>query len=430
MIKREYPFEDCVIDIRIQGADRSGNVWGLLDILTLDREAHLLPPRRISLFDDREWQKVSQDVARRNSGNVEVWSERAAIITTALIEDTEVAQALIPQGSQLHAPIYMNEVVKFAPISLASRQRPGPRVFRVDGLIPEGWPILLYGDSGHGKSYIAATIGQCVALGDPFLGLSTIQGKVLYLDWELDEDEQTRRAYEIAEGLGLSAPPVGFDYQRMESPFTDVLPEFKPAIENAGYALVIIDSFGLACGGSSEESRMVIPLLGAVRSLKCTVLIIDHQSRILAGQKYRDKDAFGSIFKRHYTRSGIQIQIVVDEGAKKAIALRHSKANFSALREDIYAWLEFKDGRTILSAANARDIEDAGGSTEMGTQNEVRVAFRELGPSTAKSIADHTSIIIGTVRNEITRLKKSKELEETGKERHAPVYTLIQQEES
>ena len=72
MIKREYPFEDCVIDIRIQGADRSGNVWGLLDILTLDREAHLLPPRRISLFDDREWQKVSQDVARRNSGNVEV----------------------------------------------------------------------------------------------------------------------------------------------------------------------------------------------------------------------------------------------------------------------------------------------------------------------------------------------------------------------
>ena len=82
----------------------------------------------------------------------------------------------------------------------------------MEDLIPEKYPCFLYGDSGHGKSYVAATIGQCVARGDTFLGLKTEQGRVLYLDWELDLEEQTRRGYEVAEGLGRSYIPSGFDY--------------------------------------------------------------------------------------------------------------------------------------------------------------------------------------------------------------------------
>ena len=42
------------------------------------------------------------------------------------------------------------------------------------------------------------------------LGFDTIKTRVLYLDFELDEEEQARRAYQVAAGEGYANPPEGF----------------------------------------------------------------------------------------------------------------------------------------------------------------------------------------------------------------------------
>jgi len=42
--------------------------------------------------------------------------------------------------------------------------------------------------------------------------------------------------------------------------------------------------------------------------LGIAVLIIDHQSRLQAGQSYQQKGAFGSVYKTNLARSVIQVE--------------------------------------------------------------------------------------------------------------------------
>lgn len=54
----------------------------------------------------------------------------------------------------------------------------------VEGLIPEGAITILYGKPGVGKSHIVWKMGNCIVAGQDFLGCSTTQGPVYYLDYE------------------------------------------------------------------------------------------------------------------------------------------------------------------------------------------------------------------------------------------------------
>jgi RecA-family ATPase len=97
---------------------------------------------------------------------------------------------------------------------------PGPRQFTVEGLLPCNAPAVLYGDGGMAKPLLAMLIGDCVARGVDLFGRRVQRGRVLYLDWELDTEEQTRRSYRIAAGCGAAAagePGGGARADRRES---------------------------------------------------------------------------------------------------------------------------------------------------------------------------------------------------------------------
>ena len=424
MIERSYAFEDCFVKIAVQGADRSGHLWGVIDLVTPDGKGHLVSPRRISLFDPRDWTTFAAEAASRNSGNTAIWHARSEEIRAALVEDHDVLKSLDFANFTTSQPLKGSEVVKLRVVRLSDSQRPGPRRFRVEGLLPEGWPTLAWGDSGQGKSYMGMALGQCVAVGVPFLGLETVKGHVLYADWELDETEQTRRAFEVAQGMYLDVPPVGFDYVRMTVPFADAVEWIQERIDVDGYDLIILDSFGLAVGGDPESARFVIPFFGALRRLNATTLVIDHQSRLQTGQKYRDKDAFGSIYKKHLSRSGFQVQAISEQPGKKGLVLRHAKTNFADKQPDTYAWLEFSEGRVFLTKATEEEMSVTAVIEEMNVAAQIRVAIQELGPSTVAAIAELADLNVRSVRNEVTRMKQSGDVAESGKEGHASVYDL------
>jgi hypothetical protein len=64
----------------------------------------------------------------------------------------------------------------------------------VAGFIPKRAISFLIGDSGLGKSPLAYQLGLCVAAGIPFLGMETVQGPVVYADYEngLQESQELR----------------------------------------------------------------------------------------------------------------------------------------------------------------------------------------------------------------------------------------------
>jgi hypothetical protein len=91
---------------------------------------------------------------------------------------------------------------------------PGPRRYHLEGLIPEGFPTLVYGDGGVAKSMLVLSFGLTLARGgEKWLGQDVGGGRpVLYLDFELDASEQRRRVNRLARGDGLDSIPDNLRY--------------------------------------------------------------------------------------------------------------------------------------------------------------------------------------------------------------------------
>ncbi len=90
---------------------------------------------------------------------------------------------------------------------------PGPRRYLLKDLVLAAYVTLLYGDGGVAKSLLALALALAVAGGSStWLGREVENGPVLYLDFELDAEEQARRVNQLCRGAGLSRPPDGLLY--------------------------------------------------------------------------------------------------------------------------------------------------------------------------------------------------------------------------
>lgn len=354
---------------------------------------HCSPP-----LPDAEVSRIAASVSRYPPG-----AERQTSFTTSL-------------------PYIGSEAVKLVdPVELNSVVEPGPRIDLVAGLIPEGHTTLLYGDGGQGKSFLALALASCVAMGRPFATVGTKQTGVLMLDWELDLEEHSRRAYRIARGLGLDRPPGGLFYLRSTGSFGQTIAQLKQFIMIRGIGLLIVDSFGAACGGNPEAAEFVISFMAsALRAAQVTVLALDHQAKTQEGQQYTHKTPFGSAYKFNLARSVIQCQKIAAKPGELALVLRPTKANLSALREPIPLRLCFEAMQVRIEVGDmATDPTFAEYRT---VEEKILANLQEQGPSSTKTLADRTGLHGGTVANKLAGLKKKDLIREVGRQGHAPIY--------
>jgi len=87
---------------------------------------------------------------------------------------------------------------------LLTREFSTPK-FVVSGLLPSGSLSILWGSPGIGKTYLCIDMAISIARGEPFLGLSTTRGEVLYYCLEGGErgfkDRLLKRAERSFPGL-------------------------------------------------------------------------------------------------------------------------------------------------------------------------------------------------------------------------------------
>ncbi len=147
-------------------------------------------------------------------------------------------------------------------VSFASVPRPpDERPAVIEGLIPQRFPSIIFGDGGTAKSLLAASLLQDVSRGaEEWLGHRIRQqGPTIYLDFELDQEEQARRVYQLAEGARLGGPPEDFHYLSGAGLAAGhVLEDTLELAEKSGAVLVLLDSLGFALEGDAETSRDVL----------------------------------------------------------------------------------------------------------------------------------------------------------------------------
>lgn len=295
----------------------------------------------------------------------------------------------------------------------------GKRPFIIDGVVFKGHAAALYGDGGSAKSTCAMHMGQCVARGVKWLGFDTVKTKVLYLDFELDQEEQTRRAYEIAAGDGYAKPPTGFYYLPGAGyPTRDVFDHALRVCQELGIGVVIVDSLGYALGGDAEASRDVLEFFrqveGSFRRAGITLVIVDHQAKTRAGSNYRDMTMFGSVYKSNSVRSVFQVEPNTHDEGYIDLIVRHQKVNFGPKLNPFGVEVKFDTDKTTLKAREleASELVDE----KLNASDKVLLALNE-GPQYPDELAQATGLQEGTVKNALTALRKAGKVEDTGEKR-------------
>ncbi len=240
---------------------------------------------------------------------------------------------------------------------------------------------------------------------------------VLYLDFELDAEEQARRVHQLCRGQGLDTPPEGLLY--MSALGHTAMDAFAAALEACkehGVGLMIVDSLGPALQGDAEAAKDVIGFfqksIEPFRVEGIGVLIIDHQSRLQAGQSYQSKGAFGSVFKTNLARSVIQAQATERGEGTLTVRLRQKKHNFGPLAEPFGVKLSFTEDAVGLEPIEL-DASELAEEATLNATDRVKLAL-EGGPAYPWEIAEHTGLALKTVKNALTGLRKQEVVEPTG----------------
>ena len=307
------------------------------------------------------------------------------------------------------------ELVRFS-----RRPAPKAREFVIPGLLPRYHPTTLYGWGGTAKSLIALLLGMSVAGGkQKFLGRDVmVHGPVLYVDFELDADEQHRRVMQLAAGLGTTVPEDLLYISALGVRTHEAIAFALAMCEEHQAVMSILDSLGPAMVGDMAAAKDVIEFhncyIAPFRGAGVTPILVDHQARQQAGEGYQSKGAFGSAYKEHLSRSLIQVE-AGDRSAEQGtlnVRLRHKKTNFGALCDPFDVELTFSPEEI---SASVRELTPSDRAQEATLNARDRVlAALEDGPAYPDELAESTGLARSTIKNEVNRLKKAERVEKTG----------------
>jgi ribosomal protein L37AE/L43A len=296
-----------------------------------------------------------------------------------------------------------------------------PREFVIEGMAVKGHAVAIFGDGGVAKSTLSQDAGQRIARGEPWMGHTTKQMPVLLVDFELDYEEQSRRAYEVAAGQGHKQPPDDFYYVcaagfKTRDAFAFAL---KQCTEKS-IGLVIVDSLGVALQGDAESSNDVLSFFreveGVFRRAGITLWIVDHQSKLQAGERYQNKTMFGSVYKSNMVRNVLQVEATEREEGALNLVVRHKKMNFGPMIEPFGIRIEFEHAKTIVQCRELAPGELAEEGT-LNANDRVLLALED-GAAFPDDLVERTGLAKKTVKNALTKLHKTGKIEYTGNERN------------
>lgn len=191
--------------------------------------------------------------------------------------------------------------------------------FLIDDMLPAGGAMLIYGDPKIGKSFIALQLAQALAGGTPWLGFTTHQTSVLYVQLDTPRILWMHRLEELAEsGEGIVPLPIYHaDRESLNTwPFNILNPDHAMLLKNEVARLnpgvVIIDtlkeSHQVGENDNTEGQRVVAALVEATQP--AALIVIHHARKASDG---RPNDVIGSVRGASYLAGRMDLVIAVSQ---------------------------------------------------------------------------------------------------------------------
>ncbi len=273
----------------------------------------------------------------------------------------------------------------------------------IDGVLRQGHKMLLAGPSKAGKSYALIELCIAIAEGQKWLGWSCAQGRVLYVNLELDRASCLHRFRDVYSALGWPAKRLqNIDIWNLRGkaiPMDKLAPKLIRRAAKRGYIGIVIDPIYKVITGDENSADQMANFCNqfdkVCTELGCAVIYCHHHSKGTQGQKRSMDRASGSgVFARDPDAMLDMIELDTTEELRKQTADRaYCDALGAWLDDHVQGWREevSQDDQLVVASLRAA-VKDMLPSTQC------EVAFAQA--QAARAAADHRTAwrVEGTLR--------------------------------
>lgn len=177
----------------------------------------------------------------------------------------------------------------------------------IDGILRQGHKMLLAGPSKAGKSYMLIELCCAIAEGKKWLGFKCTQGKVLYVNLELDRASCLHRFKDVYDALGYSAKNLKnidtWNLRGKTIPMDKLAPKLIRRAAKKNYIAVIIDPIYKVITGDENSADQMAHFCNqfdkVCTELGCAVIYCHHHSKgAQGGKRSMDRASGSGVFAR------------------------------------------------------------------------------------------------------------------------------------
>jgi len=296
----------------------------------------------------------------------------------------------------------------------------------IKGVLRCGHKMLISGSSKAGKSFLLMELCIALAEGKPWLGFPCKQGRVLYVNLEIDPASCINRFMKIYEALHLPMKHMDniviWNLRGFAVPLDRLVPKLIRRVKDSGYSAVIIDPIYKVITGDENNASDMAAFCNQFDKIcaetGCATIYCHHHSKGAQGGKRAIDRASGSgVFARDPDAQLDMIQLELDDDLSNNVRDGNATAwrMESSLREfenfkPINFWFEYPIHRldnSNLEKANAEGSPLANLSksskrtTKEERRNSIDTAFEicaENGFTRVSDIAEYTGLDEKTIR--------------------------------
>lgn len=177
----------------------------------------------------------------------------------------------------------------------------------IHGVLRQGHKMLMAGPSKAGKSF--ALIELCIGIGegDKWMGWQCTQGKVLYVNLELDRASCLHRFKDVYTALGLEPRNIGnidiWNLRGKSVPMDKLAPKLIRRAQKKGYIAIIIDPIYKVLTGDENSADQMAHFTNQfdkiATELGASVIYCHHHSKgAQGGKKSMDRASGSGVFAR------------------------------------------------------------------------------------------------------------------------------------
>ncbi|MBQ7646174.1 MAG: AAA family ATPase, partial [Clostridia bacterium] len=177
----------------------------------------------------------------------------------------------------------------------------------IDGILRRGHKMLLSGPSKAGKSYALTELCIAIAEGKKWFGFNCAQGRVLYINLELDRASCLHRFRDVYLARGEKGENAGnidiWNLRGKALPIGELAPKLIRRASKKRYAAVVIDPIYKIISGDENSAEQMAKFCNGIdticRELGCAVIYCHHHSKGLqTAKKAIDRASGSGVFAR------------------------------------------------------------------------------------------------------------------------------------